>query len=107
MIDMIMGQIRNSYQVIQQLTNQQNQQLSSSIFNRNFLNPLSLSYNRLNTKNLFNDRATILYRPQTSIILNDGQVKEGECPQTRPARNGYYTFKQVFNNPGIRKTYDD
>ncbi|XP_075680910.1 uncharacterized protein LOC113798362 isoform X2 [Dermatophagoides pteronyssinus] len=97
--DMIMGQIRNSYQVIQQSTNQQNQLLSSSIisssiFNRNFLKPSSLSYNRLNTKNLFNDRATILYRPQTSIILNDGQVKEGECPQTRPARNGYYTFKQ-------------
>ncbi|UXI20713.1 allergen [Sarcoptes scabiei] len=44
-------------------------------------------------KNIFNDRATILYRPQTSIVFNDGQDKPGECPITRPASN-YDSFKQ-------------
>ncbi|KAH7637388.1 hypothetical protein HUG17_7594 [Dermatophagoides farinae] len=96
-----MGQLRrNSYQTIQQ----PNQNLFSSstlsivptsVFGRNFFQPQSLNSNpSTTTTNVFNDRATILYRPQTSVILNDGQVKQGECPKTRPAGNGYYTFKQ-------------
>ena len=44
--------------------------------------------------NIFNQRATILYKPQTPIILNDGQEKEGDCPVTRPA-SGYSSFRQV------------
>lgn len=97
-----MGQLRrNSYQTIQQ----PNQNLFSSstlsivptsVFGRNFFQPQSLNSNpSTTTTNVFNDRATILYRPQTSVILNDGQVKQGECPKTRPAGNGYYAFKQV------------
>lgn len=44
--------------------------------------------------NIFNQRATILYKPQTVVVLNDGQEKEGDCPVTRPA-TGYSSFKQV------------
>lgn len=90
---LVMGQMRNSYQTrIQQP--KFSMLPSSNVFNRNLL---IKSSNKLTTENnIFNDRATILYRPQTSIILNDGQTKPGECPKTIPTRNGYYTFRQVI-----------
>lgn len=43
--------------------------------------------------NIFNDQVRIMYRPQTPVVFNDGQEKEGDCPVTRPA-TGYSTFKQ-------------
>ena len=54
--------------------------------------PLGISRNV--NQNIFNDRATIMYKPQTAIVFNDGQEKEGDCPVTRPA-TGYSSFKQV------------
>lgn len=54
----------------------------------------SLSLNRNAKQNIFNDRARIMYKPQTPIALNDGKDQEGDCPVTRPA-TGYSSFKQV------------
>lgn len=79
--------IRNSrYQVSQPspTTNQLSSPVQPSSLGRT-VNPVS---------NIFNDRARIMYRPQTAVVFNDGQEKEGDCPITRPA-SGYSTFKQV------------
>jgi len=75
---------RNFYQAFQpQVASRQQQQQSSHPW-----------ITGTNGGNIFNDRGQILYKPQTPIVLNDGQEKEGDCPVTRPT-TGYSSFKQV------------
>jgi hypothetical protein len=49
------------------------------------------------SRNPFNEKAFIIYRPQTPIIENNGQEKSGSCPNTRSA-TGFKSFRQVFIN---------
>ena len=45
--------------------------------------------------NKFNEKAFIIYRPQTQVVENNGQEKYGSCPTTRSAI-GFKSFKQVL-----------
>lgn len=56
--------------------------------------PQSVASTATASRNVFNDRATILYKPQTTIDINDGQAMPGRCPVTRPATGGYTSFRQ-------------
>lgn len=71
-----------------------------SNYNRIPLAPVRLATSgpQIAKKNVFNDRATILYKPQTAIVANVGQDKQGACPITRHAGHGYTSFKQVYSN---------
>lgn len=56
--------------------------------------PLNQANMATTSRNVFNDRATILYKPQTTIAINNGQEMPGNCPVTRPATGGYTSFRQ-------------
>lgn len=86
-----LGQIRSFYQASQP------QSLNSFQSGLNTLSPIATSIPASGSsinRNIFNDANRILYKPQTAVVYNDGQEKEGDCPVVRPA-SGYTSFKQV------------
>ncbi|KAJ6223823.1 hypothetical protein RDWZM_002368 [Blomia tropicalis] len=85
-----LGQIRSFYQASQP------QSLNSFQSGLNTLSPIATSIPASGSsinRNIFNDANRILYKPQTAVVYNDGQEKEGDCPVVRPA-SGYTSFKQ-------------